>query len=119
MPSPKPCGVASVRYRDRVVENLRMGQEAGRDDRPAGPQVLIDLQGSVGSAAARRNEYIGGIKECRDLFSRTLTGEDDCGLDTRTPRFGACQIDLIRAATGKHEKRVGAIGEDMPSRVEQ
>ena len=76
MPRAKPSGVGSARIAMSSDEHLRVRQQPRRDDRPARPQVLVDLQRRVRAGAARRHEHVGGVEIRRNLLGRPLAGED-------------------------------------------
>ena len=66
IPAAKPSGVGAGQDRDLVVEHLRVRQQPRGDDRPARPQVLIDLQRRVGAGAARRHQHVGRVEVARE-----------------------------------------------------
>ena len=101
-----------------VVEDLRMRQQARRDDRLAGAQVLIDLQGRVGTARARRDEHVGGEQVGRNLRGRLLASKDRHAFHAGLGRHFACERDLIGFAADEHQPSIRTRARDDRHRVE-
>lgn len=82
-----------------------MRTQVGRDDRPARPQVRVDLEGCVRPGDTGRHEGIAGVDKVRHVARWTLAREDERGARA----FGSCGqlADLCRVAADDQHGQVG------------
>ncbi len=80
-----------------------MADDAGGQERPAGGEIGVDLEGRVDAPAPRRGDEVGEGEEAGQLAGGTAAHEDAAIAGARGLGPGALSLDLARLAAHEHE----------------